>query len=66
LIDNNKNLKHFAPITRKQIEIGLDLLDDKKMKDPKDELVDLANACLKKDKDWRQYHKEKDFPHFLK
>ncbi len=55
-LGNNYNLKFFTPVTRKQLEIGLNLLDDQPKDNTIQTLVDVTLLCLNQDSNWRKYH----------
>lgn len=55
-LGNKKNLKYFTSVTRKQLELGLELLDDQPKENSMQTIQEVTNQCLAQDKDWRQYH----------
>lgn len=57
-IGNKSNLKYFTPVTRKQLKLGLSLLDGESKDDSLKTITDTANLCLIQDNNWREYHSE--------
>lgn len=52
-----KNLKHFTPMTRAQITLGLELLDEVEDKDePLKTIETTASYCLSQDTNWHLFH----------
>jgi replicative superfamily II helicase len=55
-LGNRSNLKYFSSVTRKQLELGLSLLDDQPKENSIQTLNEVTDLCLTKDTDWRLYH----------
>ncbi|WP_432681229.1 DEAD/DEAH box helicase [Bacillus velezensis] len=58
-IDSNRSF--FSPATREQLNFGLGLFGDQKPESVEQSLAeihDAVEACLSRDPEWRQYHKE--------
>ncbi len=55
-VGNNANLQYFTPVTRKQLELGLSLLDGEETDNSLVTINETANMCLTQHKDWREYH----------
>jgi len=55
-IGNKNNLQYFTPVTRQQLKLGLELLDDESKEDSLNTIKETANLCLVQDDAWRQYH----------
>lgn len=51
-----KNLSYFSPVTRKQIELGLTLLDNENKSDAFSVLRNTANFCLTQHESWIKVH----------
>lgn len=57
-VGNKSNLQYFTPVTRKQLKLGLSLLDDESTDNSLQTIRDTANLCLVQDMSWREYHSE--------
>ncbi|MCF7717916.1 DEAD/DEAH box helicase family protein [Aeromonas jandaei] len=60
-IKSSATSKYFSPQTRKQIEIGLQIVEFAKEdnnKDAMDILIDLAKQSLSRDEGWKQFYQE--------
>lgn len=57
-VGNKSNLQYFTPVTRKQLKLGLSLLDDESTDKSLNTIKDTANLCLVQDMSWREYHSE--------
>tara|TARA_E500000318_G_scaffold112008_1_gene133348 strand:- start:33621 stop:36140 length:2520 start_codon:yes stop_codon:yes gene_type:complete len=57
-VGNKSNLQYFTPVTRKQLKLGLSLLDDESKEDALNKIKETANLCLVQDMSWREYHSE--------
>lgn len=55
-LGNKYNLQFFTSITRKQLELGLSLLDGQPKTNSLQIIKDVTNLCLEQNDDWRQYH----------
>ncbi|CAA0188027.1 DEAD/DEAH box helicase [Tenacibaculum maritimum] len=55
-VGNTSNLKYFTPVTRKQLKLGLSLLDGEPTSNSLKTIKDTANLCLIQDSNWREYH----------
>jgi hypothetical protein len=55
-IGNKSNLEYFTPVTRKQLKLGLSLLDDEPKSNSLETIKQTANLCLVQDMSWRGYH----------
>lgn len=55
-VGNSSNLKYFTPVTRKQLKLGLSLLDEESKSNSLETIKDTANLCLIQDSNWREYH----------
>lgn len=55
-LGNKFNLQYFTSVTRKQLELGLNLLDDQPKENSIETLEEVTNSCLSQEKEWRQYH----------
>jgi len=51
-----RNLKHFTPLTRAQLTMGLELLDGEDSEQPEKTISDTALFCLSQDKSWHNFH----------
>jgi hypothetical protein len=51
-----KNLRHFTPLTRAQISLGLELLDEEKSDYPLKIIEETAAYCLSQNPSWHQVH----------
>lgn len=57
-LGNKFNYGYFSPVTRKQIEAGLTILDDEEDKsDSIKTIKDIIFLCLTQDENWREFHK---------
>ncbi|AIM36991.1 hypothetical protein KO02_10000 [Sphingobacterium sp. ML3W] len=57
-LGNKFNYGYFSPVTRKQIESGLTILDDVEDKtDSLNTIKETISFCLKQDENWREFHK---------
>lgn len=57
-IGNTSNLKYFTPVTRKQLKLGLSLLDEEPTINSLKTIKETAKLCLIQDPNWREYHAE--------
>lgn len=57
-VGNKSNLQYFTPVTRKQLKLGLSLLDDEAKTDSLKTIKETANLCLVQDMSWREYHSD--------
>jgi hypothetical protein len=55
-VGNKANLKFFTPVTRKQLNLGLTILEGQSKDDSLNTIKDTADLCLTQDEDWRKYH----------
>ena len=55
-LGNKSNLQYFTPVTRKQLKLGLSLLDDESNDNALKTIRDTAKLCLVQDMSWREYH----------
>jgi len=55
-VGNKSNLEYFTPVTKKQLELGLSLLDGENTSNSLDTIKDTAQLCLIQDDSWRKYH----------
>ncbi|SRX51983.1 DEAD/DEAH box helicase [Aequorivita sp. CIP111184] len=55
-LGNRSNLQYFTPVTRKQLKLGLSLLDDESNDNALKTIRDTAKLCLVQDMSWREYH----------
>jgi replicative superfamily II helicase len=51
-----KNLKHFTPLTKAQLSLGLELLDGESSDNPLKTIDDTAAFCLNQHPSWHQVH----------
>lgn len=51
-----KNLMHFTPVTRLQLNLGLKLLDDQERSNSLEVIKETASYCLTQDNNWLRYH----------
>lgn len=51
-----KHIKHFTPVTRAQLDLGLQLLDDESTTDSLKLIKETASYCLSQDPGWTRYH----------
>ncbi|WP_079474036.1 DEAD/DEAH box helicase [Marinococcus halophilus] len=57
----DKNREFFTSSTKKQIDFGLELFDEESLESidsTMEEIRSAVDACLKRDSEWRQFHKE--------
>lgn len=57
-VGNTSNLKYFTPVTRKQLNLGLTILEGETKENSLKTIKDTADLCLNQDQDWRKYHSE--------
>jgi hypothetical protein len=57
-VGNKSNLKYFTPVTRKQLNLGLTILEGESKENSLKTIKDTADLCLSQDQDWRKYHSE--------
>lgn len=57
-VGKKSNLQYFTPVTRRQLKLGLSLLDDESKEDSLTKIKETANLCLVQDMSWREYHSE--------
>lgn len=57
-VGNKSNLKYFTPVTRKQLNLGLTILEGESKENSIRTIKETANLCLNQDQDWRKYHSE--------
>lgn len=55
-VGNKSNLQYFTPVTRKQLKLGLTLLDSEVTSNSLETIKETANLCLIQDSNWRKYH----------
>lgn len=55
-VGNQSNLQYFTPVTRKQLVLGLSILNDESKENSLETIKETANLCLTQDEDWRKYH----------
>ncbi|WP_436516380.1 DEAD/DEAH box helicase [Ekhidna sp. To15] len=55
-VGNTNNLNYFTPVTKKQLELGLTLLDEEDSTNSMDVIKETARLCLNQDESWRNYH----------
>jgi hypothetical protein len=55
-VGNKANLKYFTPVTRKQLNLGLTILEGQSKVDSLNTIKDTADLCLSQNEDWRKYH----------
>lgn len=56
-LGNKFNYGYFSPVTRKQIESGLTILDDEEDKSDSIKTIrDIIFLCLSQDENWREFH----------
>lgn len=58
LLRSRKNLEYFNSHTRKQLELGLSLMEGQKLNDDNvvDGIVEIADYCLRQDSEWLNYY----------
>lgn len=54
-----RNLDFFNPHTKRQLELGLSLMEgqDLNLENAVNQIVDIANYCLDQQDDWKSYYK---------
>lgn len=57
-VGHTSNLQYFTPFTRKQLDVGLQLLDDEENSKALKVITDTIEACLNQEDDWRQFHSQ--------
>ena len=57
-LGNKINMKYFTAVTRKQLEIGLSLLDEENKENSINTISETMNLCLTQHPDWRTYHSQ--------
>lgn len=57
-LGNKSNLQYFTPVTRRQLNLGLSLLDDEEKINSLKKIKETANLCLVQDMSWRKYHSD--------
>ena len=57
-LGNKNNLKYFTPVTRKQLELGLTLLDEHEKTNSLNTIIETTDFCLSQNPDWRKYHSQ--------
>ena len=57
-LGNKYNLQFFTSVTRKQLEMGLTLLDEEEKDDSIKTISDTIDFCLSQNVDWRAYHSQ--------
>jgi Holliday junction resolvase len=57
-VGHTYNLQYFTPFTRKQLDVGLQLLDDEENDDSLKVVTDTIEACLSQEDNWRQFHSQ--------
>jgi replicative superfamily II helicase len=57
-LGNKFNLQYFTSVTRKQLQLGLTLLDDQDKTDSLKTISETTDFCLSQNEAWRQYHSE--------
>ena len=57
-LGNKFNLQFFTAITKKQLELGLTLLDEHEKTESIKTIIETTNFCLSQDEAWRQYHSQ--------
>ncbi len=55
-LGNRYNLNYFTSVTRKQLELGLSLLDDQPKENSLKTIKEVTDLGLTQNKDWRQFH----------
>ena len=53
---NSQNMRYLTPVTKRQVEIGLSLLDGEAKDNSIETIKETAKGCLDQDEDWREYH----------
>lgn len=51
-----QNLNHFTPVTRAQVDLGLNLLDDESKENSLKTIEETAKYCLTQDDSWHRAH----------
>lgn len=57
-LGNKYNMQYFTPVTRKQIEMGLTILDGEDSKNSMNTITETIDNCLLQNPDWRTYHSQ--------
>lgn len=57
-LGNKFNLKYFTSVTRKQLEVGLTLLDGENNDNSLKTISETIDLCLTQNSDWRTYHSQ--------
>jgi len=57
-LGNKFNLQYFTPVTRKQLEMGLSLLDEEGKENSIKTINDTIDFCLSQNVDWRTFHSQ--------
>jgi len=57
-LGNNYNLQFFTAVTRKQLEMGLSLLDGQSKDNSLVTIRETTDLCLNQSSDWRAYHSQ--------
>lgn len=55
-VGNKSNLKYFTPVTRRQLNLGLSLLESEPKSNSIKTIKETAELCLNQDISWREYH----------
>lgn len=57
-VGNTSNLQYFTPVTKKQLKLGLSLLEDESKSNSLNTIQETASLCLDQDESWRKYHSD--------
>ncbi|MCL9806944.1 DEAD/DEAH box helicase family protein [Flavobacterium amniphilum] len=57
-LGNRYNLQYFTSVTRKQLEMGLSLLDEEDKENSLKTIADTIDFCLSQNIDWRTFHSQ--------
>lgn len=57
-LGNKYNLQYFTSVTRKQLEMGLSLLDEEDKENSLKTIADTIDFCLSQNIDWRTFHSQ--------
>jgi hypothetical protein len=57
-LGNKNNMPYFTSVTRKQIEMGLTLLDEEDNNNSMDTISETIDNCLSQNPDWRTFHSQ--------
>jgi hypothetical protein len=57
-LGNRFNLQYFTSVTRKQLEMGLTLLDEEDKDNSLKTIADTIDFCLSQNLDWRTFHSQ--------